>query len=102
MIVFVEHRNEFLIELLQERRYSDLVQAARDLELPLMMLLALIFSPILNFGDRDLQFIADRFGQSIDDFKQKWMLSTSKNLAMGAAMADIGPYIVIDSSGSQR
>ncbi|MDR3615979.1 MAG: hypothetical protein P4L53_20645 [Candidatus Obscuribacterales bacterium] len=102
MIVFLEHRNEFFIELLQQGRYTDIVDAARDLELPLIMLVSLIFSPILTFGDRDLKFIAERFGQNIDDFKRRWLLSNSKNLGLGAAMADIGPYIVIDTSGTQR
>jgi hypothetical protein len=102
VIIFAEHRNEFFVELLQERRYTDIIQAARDLELPLAMLVALIFSPILSFGDRDLKFIAERFGQNVDEFKRRWLLSNSKNLALGAAMADIGPYIVIDTSGTQR
>jgi hypothetical protein len=102
VIVFAEHRNEFFVELLQERRYTDILHAARGLELPVAMLVSLIFSPILSFGERDLNFIAERFGQNVDEFKRRWLLSNSNNLAAGAALTESGPFIVIDSTGSQR
>ena len=72
-------KNVFIERCIKERGFDTIEDAAENLDIPLEVLAALMYSPLPDLDDVGLKYIASQFGYNLEDWFFHWRMGLGKS-----------------------